>query len=886
MSCFEKIKDKIKNLYSYVKNIIKENFRKISLIVFFIYTIIYIAEYIHINKVLHFLDYSYLSIFFLFFYFLNLLNICSIIKYIIVFFLILGITAILKDFNLIEYWNFFIKEMSDYKVILIYFLFILNIILKFSSLRHKEKEETEETYSERKDDVDYIVDFIQNDQNKNIFTLGIDSNYGTGKTFVVEKALDKLSSNKYEIIKIRCLLLEKEEVYYYIIEEIKKILAKNLIFISNFKKFHKSILKIFDSKFLGGVSDFFSYNSVTDDIDNLKATIKKLNKNIIIVFDDIDRTNDIEKIEKILSFISDFSSENIKSIVLFSSDNLKKLDEKFDRDYLEKYIPLIREITEISFIKLLEEEIKIKKKELNKIKLNEEDFKFLCIFEKEYFLVYPNDSEKEKKEFKFINDLNYLLNISDIRIGNKQITPRQVKNFMEEIIGLFNYQNLNKNIERRVIIAYVFLKYIFYDEFYKKLDNETSFYDLFPIEIEFQDGIILNLDEIDLMQNLINKKDNILKELNGRDYIIINNKAFYFYKRNTNYNYEYTLVDYLKKLNYIASYESLEEKEEKFEKLEELFKGLKVKKLSEKSKINIFIYSLFNFYLYSYYEKKEYFVKERMEKIENAIRKLKFLGSEKQVSEYQKFYEDFSLEIYNKKLPEIFYEKFIDREKYEIFNVVGKYFTVLAMESLTIFGKKEEQKAFLNVILEMNKGNIKDDYLEAFFLTELDDIKISDNIVEKILKGDYRIDRESTIRLICKNLGRILKRFPFPEYKIINNLGEFLDSSKHFLIDYKTELYSSEILDYKEVNNILENYIKFIEKIKEISNSKKLINEDNNIRVSFKDREPEDTDEEKEIKNLNSEEEKIKKLIEFLINGRVKFKEANGIYFAIKNNKM
>ena len=878
MSYFEKIKDKIKNLYSYVKNIIKENFRKISLIVFFIYTTIYIAEYIHINKVLHFLDYSYLSIFFLFFYFLNLLNICSIIKYIIVFFLILGITGILKDFNLIEYWNFFIKEMSDYKVILIYFLFILNIILKFSSLRHKEKEETEETYSERKDDVDYIVDFIQNDKNKNIFTLGIDSNYGTGKTFIVGKVSEELSSNKYEIIKIRCLLLEKEEVYYYIIEEIKKVLAKNLIFISNLKKFHKSILKIFDSKFLGGISDFLSYNLVTDDIDNLKAIIRKLNKNIIIIFDDIDRTNDVEKIEKVLSFISDFSSENIKSIVLFSSDNLKKLDEKFDRDYLEKYIPLIREITEISFIKLLEEEIKIKKKELNKIKLNEEDFKFLCIFEKEYFLVYPNDSEKEKKEFKFINDLNYLLNISDIRIGNKQITPRQVKNFMEEIIGLFNYQNLNKNIERRVIIAYVFLKYIFYDEFYKRIDSETSFYELFPIEIEFQNEIILNLDEIDLIKNLINKKNNILSNPK-RDYIIINNKVLYFDKRN---NYEDTLDNYLEKLNYFVSNESLEEK---FKKLEKLFKDLKIKNLPEKSKINIFIYSLFNFYIYSY-EKKEYFVKERIEKIENAIRKLKFLGNKKQVSEYQKFYEDFSLEIPNKKLSQIFYQKFIDSKKYEIFNEVGKPFTVLAMESLTIFGKEEEQKDFLEVILEINKGEIKDDYLQAFFLTDLDDIKISDNIIEKILKGNYKIDRKSTIRLVCKNLGRILKRFPFPEYKIINNLEEFLNSSKHFLIDYKTGLYSSEILDYKEVNDILENYIKFIEKIKEISNSKKLINEDNNIRVSFEDREPEDTEEEKEIKNLNSEEEKIKKLIEFLINGRVKFKEVNGIYFAIKNNKM
>ena len=872
MFCFENIKDKT-----------KENFRKISLIVFSVYIIIYIAEYIHSNKVLHFLNYFYLSIFFLLFYLLNLLDIYSIIRDILLFFLILGITMLIKGFDLIEYKNFFIEEMLDYKAFPIYLLFIFNIFFKFTNLRYKSKKEQEETYSEREADVDYIVDFIQSNQNKNIFTLGIDSNYGTGKTFIGEKVLEELSSNKYEIIKIRCLLLEKEEVYYYIIEEIKKVLAKNLIFISNLKKFHKSILKIFDSKFLGGISDFFSYNSVTDDIDNLKAIIRKLNKNIIIIFDDIDRTNDVEKIEKILSFISDFSSENIKSIVLFSSDNLKKLDERFDRDYLEKYIPLIREITKIPFIKLLKEEIKNREEELNKIDLNKEDFKFLYIFKETDYNIYPNDEIKKRKEFSFIRNIYSMFNFYEIDIldtitKNKEITPRQIKNFMEEVIGLCNYKNLNKKIERRIIIAYVFLKYIFYDAFYKRIDNEISFYELFPIEIEFQNEIILNLDEIDLIKNLINKKTNILSNPK-RNYIIINNKVLYFDKRS---NYEDTLDKYLEKLNYFVSNESLEEK---FEKLEELFKGLKVKKLAEKSKINIFIYSSFNFYLYSY-KNKEYFVRERKEKIENIIRKLKFLGNEKQVSEYQKFYEDFSLEIPNKKLSQIFYQKFIDSKKYEIFNEVGKPFTVLAMESLTIFGEKEEQEKFLDVILEINKGEIKDDYLQAFFLTELDDIKISDNIVEKILKEDYRIDRESTLRLICKNLERILKRFSFPEYRDFNNLKDFLDSRKSYLIDYKNELYSSEILECKEVNDILENYIEFIEKIKEILNSKKLINEDNNIRVSFKDTEPEDTEEEKEIKNLDTKEEKIKKLIEFLINGRVKFKEANRIYFAIKNNKI
>ncbi len=854
-----------------------KNLKKGILILFFIYTIIYIVEYIHTNKVLHFLDYSYLSIFFLFFYFLNLLNIRSIIKYIIVFFLVLWIVAIVKDFNLIEYWIFFAKKISDHRGIFIYLLFIINIIFKFTSLRRENQEEKEEIYLERKDDVDYIIDFIQNDKNKIFFTLGIDSEYGAGKTFLVEKTLEKLNPNKYEIIKIRCLLLEREEVYYYIIEEIKKILARNLIFISNLKKFHKSILKIFDNKFLGGISNLFSYNSITDDIDNLKDTIKKLNKNIVIIFDDIDRTNDVEKIEKILSFISDFSSKNIKSIVLFSSDNLKKLDERFNRDYLEKYIPLIREITKISFIKLLNDEIYFQKEELNKIDLKEEDFKFLYIIEKLYYSVYFNNSEKEEKEFKFINDLNYLLNISDVTIKNKKITPRLIKNFIEETIELFKNKSLSKKLEKRILIAYVFLKNFFYEEFYEKLNNKDSFYALFPIEIEFQDGIILNLDEIDLIKNLINKKNRILSKLR-RD-CVINNRVFYFYKRQD--DYKYTLDNYLAKLKYLSSGENLEEK---LQKLEELFKSLKIINISEKSKINIFIYSLFNIYLYSY-EKKVHFVNERIDKIEKAIRKFKFLGNKEQFSQYQKFYEDFSPEISNKDFSQIFYQKFIKSKKYEIFNKRG-YFMVLAMESLDIYGTKEEQKKFLNLILEMNNGNIKDDYLQAFFLTDLDDIKISDNIVRKILKGDYKIDRESTIRLICKNIERILKRFSSSEYRDSINLKDFLEHQKNSLTNYKTELYSSEILSNKEVNSILENYIKFIEKIKEILSSKDLIKEENDVSISFKDIELEATEEVKEIKNLKINEEKIKKLTEFLINGKIQFRELSGIYCDIKNNRI
>ena len=148
------------------------------------------------------------------------------------------------------------------------------------------------------------------------------------------------------------------------------------------------------------------------------------------------------------------------------------------------------------------------------------------------------------------------------------------------------------------------------------------------------------------------------------------------------------------------------------------------------------------------------------------------------------------------------------------------------------------------------------------------------------------IKEEKTIRLICKNLERILKRFSFSEYRDSINLKDFLEHQKNSLTDYKTELNTPEILSNKEVNNILENYIKFIEKIKEILSLKDLIKEENDVRMSFEDIKLEDTEEVKEIKSLKTNEEKIKKLIEFLINGKIQFRELSAIYYDIKNNRI
>ena len=848
--------------------------RKLILGIFFTYTIVYIAEYIHLNKVLHFLDYYYLLTLIFCIYIFIISGIYSIKKPISYFLIISIVLLFIKKINISIYIEFFIEKSTCPLQI----LFLLNLILNFinailyDKILKKNAISDKKIFPEREEDIKYILNFIENKDNKNITTLGIDSKFGTGKTFIVEKILERLNTEEYEQIKVRCLFLEKEEVYYYIIEKIKKVLSKNLIFISNLKKFHKSILKIFDNKFLGGLNELLSDSSKTDEIDNLKDIIRKLKKTIVIVFDDIDRTQDIEKIEKILSFISDFSIKNVKILVLFSLDNLKKIDKRFTRDYIEKYIPLDREITKISFVNLL-------KSEIGERKLNEEDFKFLYIFEQKDFMIYPDDEEKQRKEFKFVRNIYSLLGIYDISIKEKEITPRQVENFMEEVIELLKYENFNINIEKRILITYVFLKHIFYKEFYETLANsETSFFELFPIEIKFQDGIILTLDELDLIQNLINKKANILIDEKRRDILINDDIVFYFKRSDNSYGYEYTLDNYLKKLK-ISKNNNLKAN---FNNLEKEYLSLKIENLSRITKINILIYSLFNIFLYSY-EEKEYKVTERKDRIEKGIKKLKYLGSKEEVSEYQKFYKDFSPEISNQNLFSEFYEKFSNKkEKYKIFYRL-EFPTVVAMKVLITLGTEDEQREFLNVILKINKGKIRENYLKAFFLTNLDevDIKISDNIIDLILKKQYEIEDEKFIILICNNLKRILKRMHYIPKFYSETPQEYLEKIEEYLERYENSM-RDFLVSFEKGKVILEKYISFVKLLKEI-----LISKDyDRKKRNEKNMDKEESLIEKEIKNSKTKEDKIKKIETFLDEGKINFEEYKYFYCYIESDSI
>ena len=101
--------------------------RKLILGIFFTYTIVYIAEYIHLNKVLHFLDYYYLLTLIFCIYIFIISGIYSIKKPISYFLIISIVLLFIKKINISIYIEFFIEKSTCPLQI----LFLLNLILNF-----------------------------------------------------------------------------------------------------------------------------------------------------------------------------------------------------------------------------------------------------------------------------------------------------------------------------------------------------------------------------------------------------------------------------------------------------------------------------------------------------------------------------------------------------------------------------------------------------------------------------------------------------------------------------------------------------------------------------------------------------------------------------------
>lgn len=455
-----------------------------------------------------------------------------------------------------------INEVFKKKVIAISIVIIMFSFIKFTIKRYKSNNRNIDEkllYKKRQCDLKKVKEEMK------IFkTLGINSKWGVGKTFFINKLFEELINNNNEIIKVNVLSYkDRDELRNFLLDQIQRILKKNRIipinveYVTKYLNFIKGTLKI-DLSSIFNVKSKDNFNELQSQYSN---EILELDRNIIIILDDIDRISDSEKIKSIFGFLYDiiqFENEKIKIIFLYDQFNFDKVN--ISEEYLDKFIE-----TKISLSKLEFNEIIIEECD-GKDYLDKFDF-LMCILDD--IKIYDYLSKKLGKDLmnKEYNTYNCSKWVKEYILKNESFgNPRKVNKFINKAIYRIN-SNLYIGIDEYLIIAFTFIE-IFKVEIFNKFQanslNENILDEYFN-DIESNDKLFYELNiETLFLRLLLNYKYNFSDDDKVKEEKIKIQKSIY---KMLNLN-EYNITDvekfcgkikdlFLKELNIEEKYKKL-----------------------------------------------------------------------------------------------------------------------------------------------------------------------------------------------------------------------------------------------------------------------------------------------------------------------------------------
>lgn len=322
---------------------------------------------IFFRKLIFILQYILIYFFILFFLLLLVIPVLNILPIIMAIIIILG--ALVAYFynskrlslTLISLWCAFIFSSIIYHFLyngfdydFIIELVVLTCCLFFPigsymmiSHINEVKEPNKKLYRERELDLEDIIHTIKKE---GVSILGIESYWGMGKTLIIDHFMYR-EKEQFSYIRIDTIALNLDDVIEYLILQITAELENQYIFsrksrnvisyINNFEYGHLV------SDLLG---DTITYSS---ELEFFKKSIRKLQKPIIIIFEDLDRIDDKNILRKIFYISERLTNDlngKIKIIYQYSAEELNK--KGFDNCYLQKYIPHTISLTYIPFMKL------------------------------------------------------------------------------------------------------------------------------------------------------------------------------------------------------------------------------------------------------------------------------------------------------------------------------------------------------------------------------------------------------------------------------------------------------------------------------------------------------------------------------------------------------
>lgn len=266
--------------------------------------------------------------------------------------LLFWISGVLTSFAVTKY--LIVEHMPEVTTGKIILLAIIEILIVCDLIRLRidaddvsahQTDAEDNLFRERKYDLQRVYYYLQN-----VPIVGLNASYGEGKSFLVNMIYhDQAMRKRFTFIQVDLLTCNLDNIESILLNKIELVLQSNGIYSFSGKQYGNilrnfqlsSILyQSFKDEQLGVASSFLGFQN----------DIQRLDKDILIVFDDLDRIPDRDMILKIFAIAEKLSGDKIH--ILFQCDyhNLP-----WDRDYLEKYIPYVVNLTELTFERIVSE---------------------------------------------------------------------------------------------------------------------------------------------------------------------------------------------------------------------------------------------------------------------------------------------------------------------------------------------------------------------------------------------------------------------------------------------------------------------------------------------------------------------------------------------------
>lgn len=394
-------------------------------------------------------------------------------------------------------------DLLNMVLCILYLLFLLWIMTscRMQNIQKQEMAQTKnmqgkQLFPKRVYDLERIVEYVDKFE-----ITGVNGAWGSGKSFLMEHLKqNSVIKDKYEIIEIDLLSCKLDEIQVILLSAMDHVLQKNKIFSR-----HSGRLKrmLGEEKFLSAVrSLLFADDQVfSNALNGFKEELEHLEKNILVIYEDIDRIDNAEIVKKIFAISEKLSGQRIKVLYQYEEANLKEMG--LDRNYLEKYIPYVVNLTELQLFEMLE--LMMGERAVSPEVLTLDDFGFFR------FAVYTDKKVAE------------ILRIAvEFKLRIENLTIRKVEHFLNELMHtLESNTEYQKEENKRTVINFLLLKH-FNVPYYEKLrqgerltdclkfadTNETyTIFELLKLR-ESQDGSPPSLTD-EVIRRMFEKQENL-----------------------------------------------------------------------------------------------------------------------------------------------------------------------------------------------------------------------------------------------------------------------------------------------------------------------------------------------------------------------------------------